>query len=127
MLRLFLTALLLSGSAPPAGAQERPSPPPGPRQVAVTFDDLPVASVAADDLARHRAVTEGLLRAISREGIPAVGFVNEGKLSHGDAVDPARVALLQRWLDAGLELGNHTHSHLDLHAADPAEYEAARP
>jgi len=49
--------------------------------------------------------------------VPAIGFVNERKLQPGGSVDPRRVALLQQWLDAGLELGNHTFSHTDLHRA----------
>ena len=44
-----------------------------------------------------------LLRAIGRARVPAIGFVNERKLQPDGAVDPRRVALLQAWLDAGLE------------------------
>jgi peptidoglycan/xylan/chitin deacetylase (PgdA/CDA1 family) len=41
--------------------------------------------------------------------------VNERKLELDGKVDPRRVALLERWVAAGLELGNHTYSHPDLH------------
>jgi peptidoglycan/xylan/chitin deacetylase (PgdA/CDA1 family) len=47
--------------------------------------------------------------------VPAIGFVNEGKLEAGGALVPARVALLKQWADAGIELGNHSYSHHDLH------------
>jgi peptidoglycan/xylan/chitin deacetylase (PgdA/CDA1 family) len=50
--------------------------------------------------------------------VPAVGFVNQSKVEVGGSVDPARVALLEQWLDADLELGNHGHSHLDLHRVE---------
>jgi peptidoglycan/xylan/chitin deacetylase (PgdA/CDA1 family) len=34
------------------------------------------------------------------------------------------VALLEAWLDRGLELGNHGHSHLDLHGVEPGTWTA---
>jgi len=60
-----------------------------------------------------------------RHEVPAIGFVNEAKLYvDGAAIpDPAYVALLQAWLDAGLELGNHTFSHPDLHGTPLPEFE----
>ena len=53
--------------------------------------------------------------AITRNAIPAIGFVNEGRLQRGGPGEARRVALLRQWLDAGLELGNHSFSHFDLH------------
>jgi peptidoglycan/xylan/chitin deacetylase (PgdA/CDA1 family) len=38
-------------------------------------------------------------------------------------MQPDRIALLQSWRDAGFALGNHTASHLDLHAVGLAAYE----
>ena len=40
------------------------------------------------------------------------------------ALDPAREALLQAWIDGGLELGNHTFGHLDLHRVDLETFKA---
>ena len=94
------------------------------REVAVTFDDLPVISVTRGDLESHRAITTRLLEAITSNQVPAVGFVNECKLVPHGVRDDARVELLQRWIAAGLELGNHTFSHLDLHRTPAAEFEA---
>lgn len=85
------------------------------REVAVTFDDLPVVSVKRRDVPSWRDITSRLLAPIAAHKVPAIGFVNESKLVRADAVDPERVALLQAWLDAGLELGNHSFSHFDLH------------
>ena len=94
------------------------------RAVAVTFDDLPATAVGmvANDVASVTAMTRKLLNAVRGHGVPAVGFVNEGKLFHpgataGDA--EGRMAVLRMWLNAGLELGNHTssHSRLEPHAA----------
>ena len=88
------------------------------RQVAVTFDDLPVSHFHVS-AAQQQTVTPKLLRAIKAAGVPAIGFVNEGDL----AADPKQVQLLEQWLDAGLELGNHTYSHFDLHHIDVAKFE----
>jgi peptidoglycan/xylan/chitin deacetylase (PgdA/CDA1 family) len=86
------------------------------REVAVTIDDLPTVSVLGNDLDAAQQATTVLLASLTRNGVPAIGFVNESKLrSHGET-DPRRVALLRQWLDAGLELGNHTFSHVDFHS-----------
>jgi peptidoglycan/xylan/chitin deacetylase (PgdA/CDA1 family) len=84
------------------------------RTVAVTFDDLPVIS-SRRDLATQTTITRKLLHAIKSHQVPAVGFVNENKLLTNGRRDERRVAFLQMWLDANLELGNHTYSHPDLH------------
>jgi peptidoglycan/xylan/chitin deacetylase (PgdA/CDA1 family) len=95
------------------------------REVAITFDDLPIAGVLPRDLASSRALTDNLLPAIAAHHVPVVGFVNESKLAgDGGAVDPGRVALLRRWLDAGAELGNHTYAHADFHITSLADFEA---
>src|SRR2546428_9365740 len=94
------------------------------REVCVTFDDLPIAGVVSHDGRSSRAITAKLLGAIAAHHIPAIGFVNEGKLAAGDGVPrKERVGLLRMWLDAGLELGNHTYSHIDLNRTPPAEFE----
>ena len=88
------------------------------REVAVTFDDLP----ALGPLIQMRSITERLLKTISSNKIPAIGFVNEGKL-HVAGEQEERTALLQMWLDAGLELGNHTYSHINMDQVSLAAYE----
>lgn len=84
------------------------------RMVAVTFDDLPVISLRSD-VVSQRQITQKLLRAFRSNRVPVVGFVNENKLLSNGKLNQQRVAFLQMWLDAGLELGNHTFSHPDLH------------
>jgi len=78
-------------------------------QVAMTFDDLPVYGHFRP-IADAEAVTTDLLAGIKRNHWPATGFVNEIQLDAGDR--PRRIALLTRWLDAGLDLGNHSYSHV---------------
>jgi len=84
------------------------------RRIAVTIDDLPWArldGITPPDLqARH----ERLIAALKQAAVPGVGFVNENKLEVDGKVDPKRLAMLEDWLDAGYELGNHTYSHADI-------------
>lgn len=81
----------------------------------LTFDDLPAQRAQAQPQARIVEITNGLLSVLAKGDVPAIGFVNENKLEANGKLDPARVELLERWLDAGHELGNHSYSHPDLH------------
>jgi len=92
------------------------------RQMAITFDDLPAQRAQALPEERILKVNEGLLEALASEQIPAIGFVNENKLYVDGVLDPARVRLLELWSEAGLELGNHTFSHPDLHRVPLGEF-----
>ncbi|WP_296817818.1 polysaccharide deacetylase family protein [Brevundimonas sp.] len=105
LLPILFVALALSG---PALAQSR--------AVAVTFDDLPYQAPSAMlcDPEAAMALTDafvGMLRPLDTRG---TAFVNEGKVCEAQ-----RAALLPRilnaWLDAGLGLGNHTFSHINIH------------
>ncbi len=91
------------------------------RTVAFTFDDLPMSRDGAYGLERMQDVTTRLLGQLTGAGIVAVGFVNEDKLDRGGD-RPARIALLEQWLDAGMELGNHTYAHVSFWNTPPAEY-----
>lgn len=98
--RVLLALVLLAGaSAASAG------------EVALTFDDLPYAGHTAD-IATQEATTIALLAGLRRHHLPATGFVNEIQLDRNDR--DRRIALLSRWLDAGMDLGNHGYSHLSL-------------
>lgn len=83
------------------------------RYVAITIDDLPYQR--GPTLADIQALTERLLDQIRKHKEPVMGFVNEAKLhERGPEELEARSALLEQWLDAGAELGNHTYSHADI-------------
>ena len=86
------------------------------REVCFTIDDLPWVSAVPIDATATQRYTSKLLAGLKAHRIPAIGFVNEGKLQGNGVVDPRRVGLLRLWLEAGLELGNHTYSHHDFHA-----------
>jgi peptidoglycan/xylan/chitin deacetylase (PgdA/CDA1 family) len=92
------------------------------RFIAVTIDDLPVISTRRD-LAARQEITRKLLKHITKAKVPAIGFVNERQLFPNDKRDEAQVDLLRAWLDAGLELGNHTYSHPSLHNIEVEKYQ----
>jgi peptidoglycan-N-acetylglucosamine deacetylase len=96
----------------------------GNREVAITIDDLPRGgdSRAERDLAAVRAMTEKLLRPFRAERIPVIGFVNEGR-SLGFGPEGVR-EVLDLWLDAGADLGNHSYGHLNINNVPLAEFTA---
>ena len=108
MIRLVPLLIGLLLTATPVAAQQR--------MVAVTFDDLPYqasAEALCDPETALRLTTEflAMLAPLDTRG---TAFVNEGK-----GCDATRAELmptiLNAWLDAGLDLGNHTASHINIH------------
>lgn len=91
------------------------------RFIAVTIDDLPVVAKNSD-LQIRQEITGKLLAHITKAKVPAIGFVNEGKLYKDGKLIQAEVDLLKQWINAGLELGNHTYSHLSLHSNPLEKY-----
>jgi len=93
------------------------------REVAITIDDLPRGGDGGPrSLADVRAMTERLLKPFRDERIPLIGFVNAGR-----AEDIGRDGLrqiLNLWLDAGADLGNHSYSHLNINNVPLKEYTA---
>lgn len=118
-MRLFLLLFWICAGLPAHAASVADA---SDRRIAVTIDDLPWARldgiVPADLQARHQRLIEQLRGA----GVPVVGFVNENKLEVDGKVDPQRLAMLEDWLDAGYELGNHTYSHADINEVGVAAF-----
>ena len=91
------------------------------RRIAVTFDDLPkVAAGPGADAPEY--VTEGILSALGERGVPAIGFVNEGQLTRDQLGDARGRRLLERWVEEGHLLGNHTYAHTWLYEAGSAAF-----
>src|SRR5688500_8678329 len=110
LLCLFLFALPAIGQTPK-------------RTIAITIDDLPVVSTRVD-LKNRREITKNLLAHIRKAKVPAIGFVNENKLYTDGKRDEAQIDLLRMWINAGLELGNHTYSHRSLNRIAIDDYTA---
>lgn len=91
------------------------------RRVAVTFDDLPAVALPGDKHCDRDALTAFTDRLLAEIGdVPTVGFVVEEQVcDEGDL----RADLLERWLDAGHGLGNHTATHRGLTRQSAAEYQ----
>jgi len=93
------------------------------RAVAVTVDDLPRGGDGSSpSFDAVYAMNARLLRPFKDGRIPVTGFVNaHHELTLG--ADKLR-RLLDLWLDAGAELGNHTYSHPDINQVALADYTA---
>lgn len=109
---VVIAASICSGLA--VGLTGAPTEPPE-RFMVLTIDDLPAQRARQMPEKEISRITRMLVEILTTERIPAIGFVNENKLFVDSELAPGRVALLEEWLDAGLELGNHTFSHPDLH------------
>ena len=114
--RSRVIALALALGALPATSPAA-DPPRGPRPLLVSVDDLPIGGrmhATADERSR---TTEGLLAALRKHRIRAVGLV-----TWGNAPATTDLSLLERWIAEGHELGNHTTRHLNYSAVSIPEY-----
>jgi peptidoglycan-N-acetylglucosamine deacetylase len=90
------------------------------QQIAFTWDDLPAHSALPPGETRV-GIGRKIVAAMKQEHLPPVyGFVN-GILTEEE---PLSTPMLQDWRDAGLPLGNHTWSHMNLNQHSLAEWEA---
>lgn len=115
-LRLFI-AVACSTFALSAGAEPD-------KRIAITFDDLPMLSVVPATMSDIADVNQRLLHVLRERRVPAIGFVNEDKLQRPGEVD-AGIAVLDAWLTAGMELGNHNYGHVGLWVSSLQEVEDA--
>lgn len=105
---MLMLCLLL---AMPAWAQ----PAQDDRRIAITIDDLPWQSLGSALPDDWRPWHDKLLIQLKLANAPIIGFVNEEKFEVNGQLDPARLAMLDDWLVAGFDLGNHTYAHKSLH------------
>jgi peptidoglycan/xylan/chitin deacetylase (PgdA/CDA1 family) len=92
------------------------------RQVAITIDDLPRGGDGGPrDLAALRTMTMKLMLPFREQQIPVIGFVNAGRF---DGPAAGLRGVLEIWLAAGADLGNHSWSHPDINNTPLAQYTA---
>lgn len=111
MRKLFLI-LLISGPFLASGQAKK---------MAITIDDLPV-QLGRHDSATLLLMNEEIVGHLVEAKAPAIGFVNEGKLYQGGEVVGFKLRMLSLWTENGLEIGNHTYSHLDYNGLTPEEF-----
>jgi len=105
MLRNILSTIaVLTLALAALGAQT-----PAARRVAITIDDGPVVNEMTD-LGNFQRITNGLVGSFQVEKVPVTIFINERQLNVQGQRD-ARAAVVEQWLNAGFEVGNHTYSH----------------
>ena len=89
--------------------------------MAITIDDLPRGGDGGPrTLAAIRAMTERLLQPFREQKVPVIGFVNAGRAIGSNP--RALRQILDLWLDAGADLGNHTYSHIDINKVSLEQY-----
>lgn len=112
----FRTPRTHSGPRPASDAARRTPPADtATRRVAVTFDDVPRqgGAMGCDDPAAVLEMNSRLVSLLESRAVPATAFVTGVNACGPDAAEHLRRAL-EVWLDAGMELGNHTWSHPDI-------------
>jgi peptidoglycan/xylan/chitin deacetylase (PgdA/CDA1 family) len=114
-MKLILTSLVLTVvwclglrtlASPPDAAPER--------RIAITIDDLPANGANWMTAAQITTMTRSLVGTLREQKVPAVGFANERKLYFVWGEVDERIAALNMWLDAGLDLGNHSYGHTSI-------------
>jgi peptidoglycan/xylan/chitin deacetylase (PgdA/CDA1 family) len=123
--RDFLGAL---AAAPPVLRGARARARGAARAIAITVDDLPAArrsfpSELLEELSVFRSKNKKFLDRLRKHSTPFAGFVTEGWTPRAWPEDGLRT-ILDDWLDAGAELGNHTYSHPDLYTTPLDRYQA---
>jgi peptidoglycan/xylan/chitin deacetylase (PgdA/CDA1 family) len=83
------------------------------KHVCFSIDDLPTVTYGISDSVFQKQLTDKLIAALKANNIPAIGFVNEGKLHADNTTMSFQIEMLNLWVDNDLELGNHTYSHPD--------------
>lgn len=91
-------------------------------KIVITIDDLPFVGIGSYTDAECKTMFNKLISEIKKEKTPAIGFANESKLLINGELSNERVELLENWLNAGLNLGNHTYSHKGANMVPVDEY-----
>jgi peptidoglycan-N-acetylglucosamine deacetylase len=89
-------------------------------EIAFTWDDLPAHSTLPRGETRED-IAKQIILAMKQAGMPpAFGFVNGVQTER----EPLSTAVLRDWRNAGLPLGNHTWSHMNLSQNSLVDWES---
>lgn len=89
------------------------------KEIAITIDDLPFVGTTHNkpgNLRREKERFMLMLESIKKHQVPAVGFVVAG------TIEKDQWQLLEAFHDAGLTIGNHTHTHANLNRTPAQKY-----
>ncbi len=89
------------------------------RKIAITIDDL--LATPADE-AQYEYITDNILKSLTAHNIQAIGFVNESRLYTDAKPDADKIRILEKWLKAKMDLGNHTFSHVYINNTSLEDY-----
>lgn len=81
------------------------------REIALTIDDLPLVASKMNTPGNIQRSTErfmNIIKILKDNNVPAIGFVIAG------AIEKGQWEFLEKFREAGFELGNHTYSHRSL-------------
>lgn len=110
--RALLAATLIVCAVGPLTAQDHSqadlTEPHRPARIAITIDDLPWNGLAPGGA---ETATANLLATLVEHDVTATGFVVCDQIG-------SRENVLEQWLDAGMELGNHSATHRDINNTD---------
>jgi peptidoglycan/xylan/chitin deacetylase (PgdA/CDA1 family) len=114
ILSILLFLVISSFCFPQAGVKHK---------VSVTIDDLPLGGMDSHKQDVYENIFNKLISEIKKQNTPVTGFVNGVKLNTNGTTDKNKLKLVENWIDAGLDLGNHTYSHKSANKVPVAEYE----
>ncbi|WP_133131376.1 polysaccharide deacetylase family protein [Legionella yabuuchiae] len=89
------------------------------REIAITIDDLPFVGTTHNkpgNLNRERERFLSILQSLKEHNVPATGFVVAG------TIEKDQWELLEEFKNAGLTIGNHTYSHINLNRSSAERY-----
>ena len=92
------------------------------KKVCFSFDDMPFVSYGIKDTTWQKEKFSSLVKTLSENKVPAIGFVNGQKLFTDGQPDNFQIRLLKSWIGSGLEAGNHSYSHPDFNLVSYKEY-----
>ena len=81
------------------------------REVCITVDDLPFVSVYKKELSRGQYITENLMRTFKKFNVIVLGSVISERVFTNGIPDSGLIEILNKWIESGMILGNHSYSH----------------
>ncbi len=92
------------------------------KEICITLDDLPYIARYHYNIEYGSMITDSLLSVFKEFNVVALGSVNSGQLFELNKINYSKVVLLERWLDSGMMLANHTYSHKNIYTISVKEY-----